>query len=83
MTDRPIYQNDPFSLILTPDYQNQTSNATHDIVWEVQLDGGESGGLSIYSTLALSASSLRIIPIFSTTSETRIKLIQFSFKKIN
>jgi len=78
MTDRPIYQNDPFSLILTPDYQNQTSNATHDIVWEVQLDGGESGGLSIYSTLALSASSLRIIPIFSTTSETRIKLIQFS-----
>ena len=78
MSDRTINQNDPFSLILTPDYQQQTMNATHDIVWEVQLDAGESGGLSIYSTLALSASSLRIIPIFSTSSESRIKLKQFS-----
>ena len=78
MSERTINQNDPFSLILTPDYQQQTMNATQDIVWEVQLDGGESGGLSIYSTLALSALSLRIIPIFSNSSETRIKLKQFS-----
>ncbi len=70
--------NDPFSLILTPGYLQQTSNATHDVVWEVQLDSGESGGLSIYSTLALTASSLRIIPIFSSSSETRIKNKQFS-----
>jgi hypothetical protein len=70
--------NDPFSLILAPDHRFELSGCDQDITWEVQLDGGEFGGLSIYSTLALSASSLRIFPVFSNKSETRTKLSQFS-----
>jgi len=78
MTNRWMTAKDPFSLILTPDYSQISSKASDDIVWEVQLDSGELGGLSIYSTLGLSASSLRIFPIFSSSSETRINLKNFS-----
>ncbi len=78
MPDFPLYQNEPFSLILAADYRLGTQDLEKETVWEIQLDGGESGGLSLYSTLALSASSLRIFPLFSNQSETKIRLSQFA-----
>ncbi len=77
MPDFLLHQNDPFNLILAADYRLGTQDLEKETVWEIQLDGGESGGISLYSTLALSASSLRIFPLFSNQSETNIKLSQF------
>ena len=77
MSDYPISAEEPFSLILAADYRFGTQKMGNETVWEVQPDGGGSGGLSLYSTLALSASSIRIFPFFSNQIETRTKLSQF------
>jgi len=78
MSEHILNPKDPFTLILAPDHRFGLTNSQDDIAWEIQLDGGEIGGLSLYSTLALSASSLRILPVFSNKTETRSKLTQFS-----
>jgi len=78
MSEHILNPQDPFSLILAPDHRFGLTNTQNDIAWEIQFDGGEIGGLSLYSTLALSASSLRILPVFSNKSETHSKLSQFS-----
>lgn len=72
-----IRPSDPFSLILTNETRNNDEIPTHDNVWELQLDGGELGGLSLYSTLGLRALSLRITPVFSNPNESKVNLKQF------
>ncbi|MDO9088500.1 MAG: hypothetical protein Q7U53_20020 [Anaerolineaceae bacterium] len=73
---------DPFSLILTCDLRKNVETPTHDNVWEIQFDGGELGGLSLYSTLGLRALSMRITPIFSNLHETKVNIKQFTGEPI-
>ncbi len=68
---------DPFSLILVNDSQRSEEDISFDNTWEIQYEGGELGGISLYSTLGLQALSLRITPIFSNLNESRINLNQF------
>lgn len=68
---------DPLSLIFAPDYRLNQSKIDHDTVWELQLDGGENGGISLYSTLSLRSLSLRIFPVFSNQIENRIRVTEF------
>ena len=65
------------SLIFAPDYRLNPSKIENDTVWEIQLDGGEYGGISLYSTLSLRSLSLRIFPVFSNQIENRIRLTEF------
>ena len=69
---------DPFSLILVNDTQLSKEKISFDNTWEIQYEGGELGGISLYSTLGLQASSLRITPIFSNLNQNRINLKQFN-----
>ncbi len=78
MTEKQITPQDPYSLIIAVENQSDCSKIENEAVWEIQLDGGENGGLSLYTTLSLNASSLRIFPIFSNKAETKIKLSQFT-----
>lgn len=71
---------DPFSLILVNDSQLSEEEMSFDNTWEIQYEGGELGGISLYSTLGLQALSLRITPIFSNLNESRINLNQFEKK---
>jgi len=68
---------DPFSLILVNDSQQSEEENSLDNTWEIQYEGGELGGISLYSTLGLQVVSLRITPIFSNLNESRINLKQF------
>lgn len=72
-----LNQQDPLSLIFAPDYRLNRSKFEHDTVWEIQLDGGENGGVSLYSTLSLRCLSLRIFPVFSDQKENRIRLTDY------
>lgn len=72
-----IAPQDPFSLILVNDSQRSEKEISYDNSWEIQYEGGELGGISLYSTLGLQALSLRITPIFSNLNESRINLKQF------
>ncbi|MBW6472084.1 MAG: hypothetical protein K0B14_03070 [Anaerolineaceae bacterium] len=72
-----IAPQDPFSLILVNDSQRSEEEISFDNTWEIQYEGGELGGISLYSTLGLQALSLRITPIFSNLNESRINLKQF------
>lgn len=75
-----IAPQDPFSLILVNDFQRSEEEIPFDNTWEIQYEGGELGGISLYSTLGLQALSLRITPIFSNLNESRINLKQFENK---
>jgi hypothetical protein len=75
-----IAPQDPFSLILVNDSQRIEEDISFDNTWEIQYEGGELGGISLYSTLGLQALSLRITPIFSNPNESRINLRQFEKK---
>ncbi|PKO04686.1 MAG: hypothetical protein CVU41_15910 [Chloroflexi bacterium HGW-Chloroflexi-3] len=75
-----IAPQDPFSLILVNDSQQSEEDISFDNSWEIQYEGGELGGISLYSTLGLQALSLRITPIFSNLNESRINLRQFEQK---
>ncbi len=77
-----IAPQDPFSLILVNDSQHSQEKISFDNTWEIQYEGGELGGISLYSTLGLQALSLRITPIFSNLNESRINLKQFEKKPI-
>ncbi|MAT43409.1 MAG: hypothetical protein CL609_13815 [Anaerolineaceae bacterium] len=55
---------DPYSLLLTSDFRVHGTHGKYDNTWELQLEGGERGGISIYSTLALRTLSTRLFPIF-------------------
>ncbi len=77
MVEWNLTQQDPFSLIFASDYRLNKKQIECDSVWEIQLDGGENGGLSLYSTLSLRALSLRIFPVFSNQSETLVRLSSF------
>lgn len=68
---------DPFSLILSQDTRFAKTTPKIDNVWEIQLDGGELGGISLFSTISLRALALRITPIFSSQGENRINISQF------
>lgn len=72
-----IAPQDPFCLILVNDSYLLKEKISFDNTWEIQYEGGELGGISLYSTLGLQASSLRITPIFSNLNESRINLKQF------
>lgn len=78
MPDRPLSQNDPYSIILAADYRQSPQDLTNDTVWEVKVDGRESEGLSLYSTISLSVSSLRIIPVFTNQTQSKINLKQLN-----
>ena len=77
-----IAPQDPFSLILVNDSHLSKEEMTFDNTWEIQYEGGELGGISLYSTLGLQASSLRITPIFSNLNQNRINLKQFKHPPI-
>lgn len=77
MTDSKLTIKDPFSLILVNDARIAKNNHFSDNIWEMQLDAGEIGGLSIYSTLGMQALGLRITPIFSSVTENVTRLSQF------
>lgn len=72
-----ISPQDPFCLILVNDSYLSKEKISFDNTWEIQYEGGELGGISLYSTLGLQASSMRITPIFSSLNESRINLKQF------
>jgi hypothetical protein len=72
-----ITRQDPFSLVLVNDPQLSNEKVSFDNTWEIQYEGGELGGISLYSTLGLQASSLRITPVFSNLNQSRINLKQF------
>lgn len=78
MTEKTISIKDSYSLIIAAENQPERRKTQNEAVWEIQLESGENGGLSLYTTLSLSASSLRIFPIFSSKTETKIKLSQFA-----
>jgi len=72
-----ITPKDPFSLILSNQQHNLNKKDISDNTWEIQYDGGELGGISLYSTLALRALSVRITPIFTNPSENKLSLKSF------
>ena len=78
MFQTKIKPTDPYCLILTNDMRKNDETPAHDNVWELQFDGGELGGLSLYSTLGLRALSLRITPIFSNLLENKVNIKQFT-----
>ena len=74
---KKLTSKDPYSLILTNQSTRLESHLEGDNTWEIQYDGGELGGLSLYSTLGMQVLSLRITPIFSSLNENKISLKQF------
>ncbi len=68
---------DPYNLLLTSDFRLCGIHDKVDNTWEIQLEGSERGGLSLYSTLSLRTLSTRIFPIFQNGQQTADKSSEF------
>ncbi len=68
---------DPYNLLLTSDFRVRGIHGKYDNTWEIQLEGSDRGGLSLYSTLSLRTLSTRIFPFFYNENQTVDKSSEF------
>ncbi len=69
---------DPYNLLLTSDFRLHGTHGKYDNTWEIQLEGSDRGGLSLYSTLSLRTLSTRIFPVFYDGNQTIDKSSEFN-----
>lgn len=78
MREWKLESNAPTNLLLTSDFRIQGAYSKYDNTWELQLEGSDRGGISLYSTLSLRSLSTRIFPVFTSNSLTKIKVSEFN-----